>query len=148
MIDTMVELKYLKSEEVPAIPRQQAPWQAVVYAPLPDATFTPDVVVFRGNARQIMTLSEAARAAGVLDAATLGGRPACSMIPQTMTSGMTMASIGCIGNRVYTELGDDELYLSVPGAAIDKVMEQVGVIINANRELEAFHRQRDAALRQ
>ena len=39
--------------------------QIAAYAPLADATFTPDVVVFRGNARQLMLLSEAARSAGI-----------------------------------------------------------------------------------
>ena len=44
-------------------------------------TFDPDVVVFRGNARQIMLLSEAARAAGVFEEATTMGRPACAILP-------------------------------------------------------------------
>ena len=115
MVGTMIELKYLKSEEVPAIPHRTAPLQVAAYAPLAQATFAPDVVIFRGNVRQIMLLSEAARAAGVFEAGAVMGRPACAMLPQALEARSGVASVGCIGNRVYTGLGDDEMYLTVPG---------------------------------
>ena len=88
-----------------------------------DATFAPDVVIFRGNARQIMLLSEAARAAGAFEPGTAMGRPACAMLPQALGTAGGVASVGCIGNRVYTELGDDELYLAVPAKALGRVLE-------------------------
>ncbi len=71
LVGTMVELKYLKMEEVPAIPTRTTPMQIAAYAPLASATFVPDVVVFRGNARQIMLLSEAAREVGAFDAGSV-----------------------------------------------------------------------------
>ena len=43
------------------------------YAPLDDATFKPDVVIIRGNARQMMLISEAARSAGVFNGADILG---------------------------------------------------------------------------
>jgi uncharacterized protein (DUF169 family) len=146
LIGTMVELKYLKTEEVPAIPHRVEPLRVAAYAPLPQATFEPDMVVFRGNARQIMLLSEAARAAGVFGTSEVMGRPACSMLPQTVNSGASVASVGCIGNRVYTSLGDDELYLTVPGERLPAVLEKLGTTLHANAELERFHRGRAAAL--
>ena len=146
LVGTMIELKYLKAEEIPAIPHREAPMQVVAYAPLPQASFAPDVVIFRGNARQIMLISEAARAAGVFDAGAALGRPACAMIPQSMTAGAGLASVGCIGNRVYTELGDNELYFAVPGKAMTQVLDQLEVVVTANTALETFHRERAAAL--
>src|SRR5207344_2765547 len=80
VVGTMVSLEYLSGDEVPSIPRRQAPMQIAAYAPLADATFTPDVVVFRGNARQLMLLSEAARSAGIFGGGDILGRPACAMI--------------------------------------------------------------------
>ena len=62
-------------------PHREQPMQVAAYAPLADATFTPDVVVFRGNARQLMLVSEAARSAGSSVAGDILGRPACAMIP-------------------------------------------------------------------
>ena len=88
VIGMMVELKYLRAEEVPAIPHRTESAQIVAYAPLAEMTFDPDVVIFRGTPRQIMLLSEAARAAGIFDGSTMG-RPAihkaaCGAITITM----------------------------------------------------------------
>jgi uncharacterized protein (DUF169 family) len=142
---TMIELEYLDSNEIPEIPHRTSPLQVAAYAPLAQASFPPDVVVFRGNVKQIMLLSEAARAAGVFDAAAVMGRPACAMLPRA--SGTTsVASVGCIGNRVYTGLADDELYLSVPGSHVADVLDKLGTILHANAELEKFHRDRAARL--
>jgi uncharacterized protein (DUF169 family) len=146
LMGTMIELQYLRSDEVPGIPHRQEPLQVAAYAPLESATFTPDVVIFRGNARQIMLLSEAARAARAFESGTAMGRPACAMLPQALGSTAAVASIGCIGNRVYTSLGDDELYLAVPANALDETLGQLDTILPANVELEKFHRQRAAAL--
>jgi uncharacterized protein (DUF169 family) len=146
LVNTMVELRYLSSEEIPRIPHRTAAFGVAAYAPVDRASFEPDVVVFRGNARQIMLLSEAARAAGVFESSTAMGRPACAMLPQALDANSTVASIGCIGNRVYTGLGDDELYLTVPGRALDGMLGKLDVILNANNALESLHRQRAAAL--
>lgn len=146
LVGTMIELQYLRQEEIPLIPHRPQPMQVAAYAPLDRATFAADVVVFRGNARQIMLLSEAARAAGAFESSTTMGRPACAMIPRAIDSAASVASVGCIGNRVYTELGDDELYLSVPGSAVESTLRNLETILTANEELEKFHRQRAATL--
>ena len=146
LIGTMVQLQYLRSEEVAGIPHRSAPMKIVAYAPLAQATFEPEAIIFRGNARQIMLVSEAARAAGIFESAAAMGRPACAMIPQTAASQSGVASVGCIGNRVYTELGDGEMYFAVPGLALPRVLEQLDLMLNANAALESFHRERAATL--
>jgi uncharacterized protein (DUF169 family) len=142
LVGTMVELRYLRDEEVAAIPHRRQPFQVAAYAPLDRATFMPDVVVFRGNVRQIMLLSEAARAAGAFESGPVMGRPACALLPYALETDSGVASVACIGNRVYTDLGDDELYLGVPGGVVPAMLEKLDAILTANRELEAFHRQR------
>lgn len=144
LVGTMVELKYLAPDEVSLIPHRTQPLQFVAYAPLLEATFPADVVIFRGNARQVMLIAEAARAAGALGSGSVMGRPACAMIPQALAAGGAVTSVGCVGNRVYTGLGDDELYLTVPGALIAQVLDQIETILAANAQLENFHRQRMA----
>jgi len=146
LVGTMIELKYLKSDEVATIPRLARPLKFAAYAPLAATTFAPDVVIFRGTARQIMLLSEAARAAGVFGEGTVMGRPACAALPQALHQSSGVASVGCIGNRVYTGLGDDELYIAVPGQSVGDMLDELSVILTANRELEKFHRQRAADL--
>ncbi len=143
VIGMMTELKYIKKEEIPLIPHRTEPMRFAVYSPLAGATFDPDAIIFRGNARQIMLLSEAARAAGVFDAAALMGRPACAMVPQAISAQAGVASVGCIGNRVYTGLGDDELYITVPGAAVGRVLDCLETVLAANAALEQFHQDRN-----
>src|SRR5262249_26012449 len=109
---TPVGLGYLRAEEVPDLPRRAAPFGVAVYSPLAQAEAAPDVVLVCGNARQMMLLAEAAQAAGV-GGAGLMGRPTCAALPEAMRSGKGVTSLGCIGNRVYTELGDDELYYAL-----------------------------------
>jgi len=147
LIGTMVQLHYIKAGEVPQIPHRTEALGVAAYAPLAQATFDPDVVIFRGTARQIMLVSEAARRAGALDTAAVMGRPACAMLPQAIGATNAVTSVGCIGNRVYTGLADDELYIAVPGSAIDRVLAEIDTIVNANVELEKFHRARASELR-
>jgi uncharacterized protein (DUF169 family) len=142
LVTTMIELKYLSGDEVPLIPRRSAPMAVAAYAPLAAAPFQPDAVIFRGMPRQVMLLTEAARGAGVFESGAVMGRPACAMLPQSIGSGAAAASVGCIGNRVYTALGDDELYVVVPGNALTKVARQLDTVLTANAELEKFHRAR------
>ena len=52
-------------EEVSAFPHRTEPFKVAAYAPLARAPFPADVVIFRGNVRQIMLLAEAATAAHV-----------------------------------------------------------------------------------
>jgi uncharacterized protein (DUF169 family) len=58
----------------------------------------------------------------------------------------TVSSLGCIGNRVYTGIGADELYVVVPGAKLESVSEALGIIARANTMLEDFARGRQAFL--
>jgi uncharacterized protein (DUF169 family) len=146
LVGTMIQLKYLKSNEVQSIPHRVDPMRVAVYAPLERASFAPDVVLFCGNARQIMLVTEAARHADAFDEGAMLSRPACAMIPQALGSRSGVASVGCIGNRVYTGLGDDELYVAVPGAAIEEVLTSLDTILKANAELEKFHRARAATM--
>ncbi len=142
VVGTMVQLGYIRAEEVPNIPHRQESFGVAVYAPLGQAGFEPDVVLVRGKARQLMLLEEAAQAAGVVGSAPLMGRPTCAALPVTMQTGRTVSSLGCIGNRVYTDLGDDEFYYAVPGKHIAAVVDKLAGIVQANRELEKYHRAR------
>ena len=144
MLGQMVGLQYLKMEEVPGIPRREQPLRFAMYAPLSKAEGVPDVVLLRGTPRQMMLLGEAAGARGLTAPFPIMGRPACAVIAATANTGKATSSLGCIGNRVYTELPDGEFYLAVPGRALGELVESLGAIANANAELEKFHRARCA----
>jgi hypothetical protein len=138
----MVGLEYIRMEEVPAMPKRTEPFGVAVYAPLAEAPVDPDVVLVRGDARQIMLVAEAARAAGIGHDGASMGRPACSMIPQAMSTARGNTSLGCIGNRVYTGLGDAELYFTIPGSRLPDVVAKLETVVHANRELQQYHERR------
>lgn len=146
VVGTMVGLQYIRMEEVGALPRRAEPFRVAVYAPLAEAPLPPDVVLVRGRARQIMLVAEAARAAGLAGDAAAMGRPACAMIPAVLNGPGGVTSLGCIGNRVYTGLGDDELYFTIPGPRVGDVVERLETVVRANQELEKYHEGRRAII--
>jgi uncharacterized protein (DUF169 family) len=142
LVGTMLGLEYIRQEEIPTIPRRDAPFGVGLYAPLSDAPFDVDVVLVRGNAKQMMLIAETAGAAGLSGGGALMGRPTCAMIPAALQGGHVTTSLGCIGNRVYTGLGDDEFYAAIPGPKLAALVDKLATIVTANRELESFHRTR------
>ena len=141
----MAGIGYIKMEEVPRIPRLPQPPAVVIYAPLGDTPVEPDVVVFSGRPGRVMLLQEAALRAGVRAHAPLFGRPTCMALPAALASGV-VASTGCIGNRVYTDVGEDELYVAIPGTELSRIAEAAETIAEANAKLSEYHRGRRHAL--
>ena len=141
----MTSIGYIKMEEVPGIPRLPAPPAVVVYAPLGATPVDPDVVLFTGSPGRVMLLQEAAARAGVPAQAPLLGRPTCMSLPAALAHGV-IASTGCVGNRVYTDLGEDELYVTVPGRHLTAIAEAAQTIAAANQTLFSYHRERRQAL--
>ena len=138
-LDLMVDLSYIKAEEIAGIPCRSTPFRFAVYAPLDQMPLEPDVVIVRGSVRQMMLIAESAEAANIATANATMGRPTCAMIPQALDSGKCVASFGCIGNRVYTGLGDDEGYFAIGRASLAPLVASLSVICNANSKLKAFH---------
>jgi uncharacterized protein (DUF169 family) len=145
LVQTMVQMQYIKMEEIPSIPRRQRPFRVALYARLAEASFDPDVVLIRGTAKQLMLVAEAAQAAGIASGGATMGRPTCAILPESVQSGLATASFGCIGNRVYTSLGDDEGYYAIPGASVSEVVNKLSTIVEANGRLNEFHKARAAA---
>ena len=141
----MTEIGYLRMEEVPGIPRLPETPACVVYAPLSKTPVDPDVVLFWGPPGRVMVLQEAAIRAGVSAPLNTLPRPTCMVLPAALAHGTT-ASSGCIGNRVYTGLGDSDLYVAVPGRDVARIAEETAVIRAANATLAQYHLDRKQQL--
>ncbi len=137
----MTGIGYLKMEEVPAIPRLPRPPAVVIYAPLADAPLDPDVVLFAGRPGKLMLLQESAARVGVSAGIPMLGRPTCIVLPAALAGNFVVSS-GCIGNRVYTGVGEDELYVAFPGKELEKIAGELSTIISANAKLAEFHQGR------
>jgi uncharacterized protein (DUF169 family) len=132
-------------EEVSGMARLPETPGVVVYAPLGDAPVDPDVVLVAGRPGRVMLLQEAALRAGIAAPAPLLGRPTCMGLPAALAQGV-VATTGCVGNRVYTDLGEDELYVMVPGKDVARVAAEAQTIASANLKLAEYHQGRRRAL--
>jgi uncharacterized protein (DUF169 family) len=141
----MSDIGYIKMEEIPGVFHLETAPQAVVYAPLGDAPVAPSVVLVSGKPGRVMMLSEAATRAGVASSLPLLGRPTCMAIPASLANGAVL-SAGCIGNRVYTEIGEDELYVVLRGSDLEKIAAEIDTIQSANQTLTQYHEDRRAKL--
>jgi uncharacterized protein (DUF169 family) len=144
-LERMAGVGYLKVEEVAGIFRLPQSPQAVIYAPLGETPVEPDIVLFRGRPGQLMLIVEAALQAGVLSNLPLLLRPTCMAIPAALAHGV-VASGGCIGNRIYTDVGEDELYVAVPGRSLYQLAGALRNVAAANSALTEYHRARRDAL--
>ena len=137
----MFDLGYVKPEEVPQIPRLSKTPKAIVYSPLAQIPVDPDIVLFALKPSAAMILNEAAGRAGVGTGAPALGRPTCMALPASLQHG-TITSLGCIGNRTYTGLGEDELYVVLRAKDLPSVAESLHVIGGANAALRDYARGR------
>ncbi|HUN63158.1 MAG TPA: DUF169 domain-containing protein [Candidatus Sulfotelmatobacter sp.] len=133
----MFDLGYVKPEEVPQIPRLPKTPKAILYTPLGESAGVPDVVLFALRPAGAMLLQEAANRAGMSSGAPALGRPTCMALPASLQHG-AITSLGCIGNRVYTGLGEDELYVVLRGKDLTAMVEALKVIGGANSALQDY----------
>ena len=145
VLETMVNIGYLKMEEVPEIPVLPETPKNIVFAPLGDAPADPDVVLIVAQASKLMMLEEAAIRAGASAKMPLLARPTCMAIPAAMAHGM-VTSAGCIGNRVYTRIGDDQMYAAIPGRALESIARELETVAAANQTLAQYHHERQQRL--
>ena len=151
MLSMMVNVGYLKMEEVPAIPRLAATPGVAIYAPLSMTPVEPDAVIVSGQPGRLMLMHEAATRAtlpGERSAALLPllGRPTCMAIPAAIAAGGAASSLGCIGNRIYTGMTDDELYTVIAGRDLAPLIAELDAVWGANAVLNDYHTSRRASL--
>jgi uncharacterized protein (DUF169 family) len=141
----MTGIGYIRMEEIPGVFRLPSTPKAVVYAPLGETPVAPSVVLATGKPGRVMMLAEAATRAGAMANLPLLGRPTCMALPAALQHG-AVTSAGCIGNRVYTEIGDDELYVALRGTDLESIGAETATILAANQTLTQYHQERRQTL--
>lgn len=144
-LSQLTESGYLKAGEMSSTPRMVKAPNAVLYSPLGDTPVNPDLVVFVTRPLSAMILQAAAVRVGIEMRPSSLGRPTCLSLPTAMTQGM-VTSGGCLGNRIFAELGDDELYVLIAGRFLQKIGEAIQGIAESNDKLRKYHWERRRAL--
>lgn len=143
----MAENNYVATSEVPGIPTLAKSPCTVAYGPVDRAGFKPDVVLIAAKPAQAMLIYEAAIKAGAGSTLTNAlGRPACAVLPLTTTNGQTSISLGCKGNRTFTGLPDEEMYVAIPGDKWEAVIEKLTETHEANLAMEKYYANRKTQL--
>jgi hypothetical protein len=91
-----------------------------------------------------MLLHEAATRAA-RNVLPLLGRPTCMAIPAALGGGVA-SSLGCIGNRVYTGIADDQFYTVIAGSDLRAIVEELETIASASAQLAEYHQGRRDSL--
>jgi uncharacterized protein (DUF169 family) len=101
------------------------------------------VVLIAAKPAQAMLIYEAAIKAGAGNALTnVLGRPACAVLPLTTLNGQTSISLGCKGNRTFTGLPDEEVFVAIPGDKWVAVIEKLTETHAANLAMEMYYSNR------
>jgi uncharacterized protein (DUF169 family) len=143
----MVEANYLSMDEVPTIPKLSSTPAFIAYAPADAATFEPTVVVVAAKPASAMLLYEAAIAAGASNGLLASlGRPGCAVVPLTLGQSSVSMSLGCRGNRTFTGLEDDLLYVCVAGSKWSTVVDKLAQVAAANKTMGDHYLSKKEAL--
>lgn len=130
---------YLAVGEEARIPRNPTPPRYVAYGPLGTLPVPPTDVLLFATPRSAMLAMEAAPAP-----VPMNGRPMCAIVP-TLNAGAPVAvSIGCVGSRVYTRMGDDRLIVGIRGDFLEEFVRRLATIQTANEHVAAEDRARRA----
>lgn len=136
------DLGYVREEDLLSIPVLAFQRRHVVYSPLAQSPFPPDVVMLFVNANQSLILTEATQQVENQMAPAMG-RPACAVIPQVMNTGRAALSLGCCGARVYLDvLSEDIAVFAIPGTKLAGYTEKIETLAKANAMLSKFHQLR------
>lgn len=128
---------YLAPGEEGQIPRNAAPPKFVAYGPLGELPVPPTNVLIFATPKSAMLALEAAHGP-----VPMNGRPMCAIVPTLNHGAKVAVSIGCIGSRVYTQMGDDQMLVGVRGDHLAEFARSVRAIRQANDVIGAENRRR------
>lgn len=127
-IGEMQKEGYLRPGEEAQVPHNAQAPKFVAYGPLGTLPMPPSTVLIFAPARSAMMALEAAPPGPV----PMNGRPMCAIVP-TLNQGAKVAmSPGCVGSRIYTNMGDDRVVVGIRGDHLPAYAAQVHKIRHAN----------------
>jgi uncharacterized protein (DUF169 family) len=139
-IGFMVETRYLDPAEVAGIPTLDREPAVVAYAPAASGLLKADVVLVAVTPAQSTLLFEAALKAGIAHgSAGVNSRPSCAVLPAAAKTELIALSFGCRGNRTFTTVREDEMYLAVPGARWDDLCDRLIEVQRSNLTMGNYY---------
>ncbi|WP_052422771.1 DUF169 domain-containing protein [Nonomuraea candida] len=140
LVGGMCQEQYLLAEEPPHIPVMKQTYAGIVYGPLSRCTTPPDVALIWVTAAQAMLCSEAmGTAAWTAGGPMLTGRPGCAALPMAIAEAHPQLSFGCAGMRTFTQIGDGQLLLAIPGRSLPGFADTLENTLRANTQMLSYY---------
>jgi uncharacterized protein (DUF169 family) len=146
VVEMMGGAGYISPEEAARIPSLKKKKSGIVYGPLRAFPTDPDLVLMWLTPSQAMLYGEAAGTCRWAEAMpTLAfGRPSCAALPAALDKSQSTLSLGCLGMRIFTDVGQDQLLAVLPGSRIEEFSRALESVSAANRTLGEFYRDHKA----
>ena len=126
-IGMMQKEGYLLPGEEAKVPHNPKAPKYVAYGPLGTLSVPPTDILIFAKPKSAMLAAEAAKGP-----VPMNGRPMCAIVPILNGGAPVAVSMGCIGSRVYTQMGDDRMVVGVRGDHLEKFAAEVRAIRHAN----------------
>jgi uncharacterized protein (DUF169 family) len=142
LIGVMQGNEYFSSGEVPHVPVVAGEKSGIVYGPLAEARDVPDVVLMWLAPYQAMLLQEATGGAEWAEQSGIPtyGRPSCAAIPAAIAQARSTQSLGCMGMRVFTEVGRNQLLGVLPKEVLKDLPAAVDKVASSNDKMAQHYR--------
>ncbi len=142
LVGQMHANEYLDPAEVAHIPTVPGAKSGIVYGPVADTQEAPDVVLVWVAPYQAMLLQEATGGSVWSEHSGVPtfGRPSCAAIPAAIAQARATQSLGCMGMRVFTEVGRDQLLGVLPKLLLEKLSPELERVARANDKMTQHYR--------
>lgn len=136
-IGEMQKEGYLNPGEEAHVPHNSTAPKYVAYGPLGTLPVAPTGVLMFANPRGAMLAAEVAGSGPDTWAMPVNGRPMCAIMPILNQGAPTALSFGCVGSRIYTDLGVDKMVVGVRGDRLTDFARKLSRIVAANEFVRA-----------
>jgi uncharacterized protein (DUF169 family) len=126
-LGTMQQEGYLEPGEEAKVPHNAKAPKYVAYGPLGSLPVPPTNVLLFARPKSAMLALEA-----VHFNSPMNGRPMCAIMPVLNAGAKVAFSMGCIGSRTYTQMGDDRMVVGIRGDYLDQFLSAVRKVRHAN----------------
>jgi uncharacterized protein (DUF169 family) len=131
-VAALLESGWVTPEQIPDIPTVRERPGSVTYGPLTETSGTPDVVLIRIRADQLMLMAEA------VPDMQIGGKPQCRVIALAKEQDQVAASLGCTLSRTRTGLPGDEMTCAIPANRLAEVVRSVATTARIDAVAESY----------
>jgi uncharacterized protein (DUF169 family) len=131
-VAALLAAEWVTAEAARQIPTIKEKPGAVLYGPLAEAAFAPDIVFLRLTGKQLMLVNDA------WPELRFEGKPQCHVIPLAKETGTVAVSSGCMLSRVRTGMSNNEVTCALPAGKLGALVARLKTAQAADMKVAAY----------